>query len=69
MSEYQNTNFELFFVEFQSVLNLHQLSLKLGLHNVSCPDFPTLNVLKIDFYSQMGVLIFWCRFVLSQFIA
>ena len=56
VSEYQNTNFELFFVKFQSVLNLHQLSLKLGLHEnyVSCPDFPTLNVLQIDFYSQMG---------------
>ena len=29
--------------------------MKLGLHenNVSCPDFPTLNVLEIDFYSQM----------------
>ena len=54
VSKYQNANFELFFVEFQSVLNLHQLSLKLGLHdNVSCPNFPTLNILEIDFYSQI----------------
>ena len=50
VSEYQSTNLELFFVEFL------QLSLKLGLreNNVSCPNFPTLNVLEIDFYSQMG---------------
>ena len=34
VSEYQNTNFELFFVEFQSVLNLHQLSLELGPHKL-----------------------------------
>ena len=56
VSEYQNTNFELFFVDFRSVLNLHQLSLKLGLHGniVSYPDFPALNALKMDFYSQMG---------------
>ena len=56
VSEYQSRNLEFFCVELESVLHLHQLSLKLGMQAdvVSCPEFPTLRVLEIDFYSQMG---------------
>ena len=56
VSEYQSRNLEFFCVELKSVLHLHQLSLKLGMQAdvVSCPEFPTLRVLEIDFYSQMG---------------
>ena len=63
VSEYQNANFELFFVEFQSVLNLHQLSLKLGLRNVS--NFPSLNVLEIEFYSQIHLPVSLCSLTVS----
>ena len=56
VSEYQSRNLEFFCVELKRVLHLHQLSLKLGMQAdvVSCPEFPTLRVLEIDFYSQMG---------------
>ena len=56
VSHYQSSNFELFCVELKGVLHLNQLSLKLGIQAdvVSCPEFPTLSVLEIDFYSQMG---------------
>ena len=63
MSEYQSSNFEFFCVKLKDVLHLNQLSLKLGMKgdDVACPEFPTLKVLEIDFYSQMGRL----RFPLS----
>ena len=63
VSEYQSRNLEFFCVELKSVLHLNQLTLKLGMKgdDVACPEFPTLKVLEIDFYSQMGRL----RFPLS----
>ena len=50
-------------MKLKGVLHLNQLSLKLGMKgdDVACPEFPTLKVLEIDFYSQMGGL----RFPLS----
>ena len=63
VSHYQSSNFELFCVKLKGVLHLNQLSLKLGMKgdDVACPEFPTLKVLEIDFYSHMGRL----RFPLS----
>ena len=63
ISLYQSSNFELFCVKLKGVIHLSQLSLKLGMKgdDVVCPEFPTLKVLEIDFYSQMGRL----RFPLS----
>ena len=56
VTEYQSSNFNNLFVKWKSFLRIQQLSLKLGEKNdiVSCPDFSTLTVLGLDFFSQMG---------------